>query len=259
LLSLPTINNLGEVSFSAEQNNGRRGIWFGTSGISLSNAFSSDGIFAKIGGAFLNDSGQLTFGAEEDSPPGAPGNAGIYGPSANLLTGTANGSYDGLKCQRSIQWQCREPRRKSEFVLCRRQRRTRCHSNGNPFLLIRVISTESTLARLAVSPTIKAVVFPAFRPNGNSVIFFGVNGGMLPLIEHGDLVPGHTSPVDFATVSRESINNSRQIAITVRLQDGLELVLRFDPVSVVFPDDQCPLDNRNFAWGIGGVLISTKF
>ena len=258
-LSLPTINNAGDVSFSGEQNSGRQGIWIRGSGATITNPFSSDGIFAKLGGAFLNDSRQITFGGEEDTPPSTLGNAGIYGPSANLLTGTANGfskvSLSAMNNGGNIVNLAIKANSNSGAGGNAEQG---VYLNGNPFLL-----NSGDFHRVDIS-SFQAVsindqgdvVFPAFRPNGNSVIFFGVNGGMLPLIERGDFVPGHASPVDFATVSRESINNSRQIAITVRLQDGLELVLRFDPVSVVFPDDQCPADNTKFLPGVCGCGIS---
>ncbi|RIL00816.1 MAG: hypothetical protein DCC75_13870 [Proteobacteria bacterium] len=100
------------------------------------------------------------------------------------------------------------------------------------------------------------MVFPAFRPNGRSVVFLAVQGGMIPIIETGDTLPGQSSPVQLATVSRESINNARQIALTVRLQNETELVIRLDPDGIVFPDDQCPTDNTKFEAGICGCGVS---
>src|SRR5690606_1400537 len=65
-----------------------------------------------------------------------------------------------------------------------------------------------------------------------------------------------SSPVSFIGVGREAINNKRQIALTVILEDKREFVLRLDTDELVFPNDQCPTDNAKFEPGICGCGVS---
>jgi len=249
-VSLPIINSLGQVLFVGEKNNSLKGI-FVKSGSDLLSPIDTSGIFAEIGGAFMNDSQQLTFGAAEDINPTQNN---IYGPAVNPIIGGFNGfsklslpminntgSVVALALQSTDQ-----NGQNGVFV------------NGQPVVLnAGDFQSVDVSSFQAVSMNDSGeIVFPAIRPNGNSAVFLLVSGGMITLIETGDLLPGRASPVALATVGREALNNKRQIALVVILQDGTELVARFDASNIVLPNDLCPTDNIKFNPGQCGCGVS---
>ncbi|MBX7138311.1 MAG: hypothetical protein K1X83_10030 [Oligoflexia bacterium] len=253
LVSLPTINNSGTVSFSAEYTNGAQAVLL-KSGGTFSTAVDTSGIFSKLGAAFLNNSGLLTFGAEELGPPIQ---TGIYDPAGARVIGSFSGyskvslpalNNNGTIVTMAISQTTDQAgnsingvfRNKEAFIL-----------NTGDFQRVDISAFQGVSIN-----DLGDVVFPAFHTDGTSVAFIAVAGGMLPLIQEGEFLPGHSSPVSVIGVSREAINNSRQIALSVVLADGTNLVLRLDPQGVVFPGDQCPADNTKFEPGVCGCGVS---
>ena len=201
----------------------------------------------------MNDSQQLTFGAKEDQAQFS----GIYGPAGNRVMGTFNGfAQIGLPVINNAG---------NIAVMARREISPGdlnplegVYVNGALFLENRGEFEQVDLNDFqALSMNGQGdIVFPAIRPNGNSVVFLAAMGGVVKVIEKGDLLPGYTSPVLQANVGREALNNQRQVILVVTLQDGRQLVMRFDPDQLVFSNDQCPGDNLKLVPGICGCGIT---
>lgn len=252
-VALPTINNSSTVSFSGELNNDVQGIWT-KNGATLTNSFNSEGFLAELGGAFLNDNGQITFGAKED---GATQPEGIYGPSANPIIGNFNGfaktSLPVINSNGDIVTLAQRFASSPDLTP-----ENGVYINGAPFILNTgdFDRVEISSFQAVSSNDLGDVVFPAIKANGNRAAFMAAAGRLLVLLEQGEIIPGHSSPVSFITVGREAINNQRQVALAVVLQDGTELILRLDPNNLIFSEDLCPQDNTKSDPGTCGCGVS---
>lgn len=252
-VGVPTVNNnsqgvLADVSFNGKLNNGQSGIFIFRLGSIIPSSFNSTGFFSELGSAYMNDNNAFTFGGTESASPNA---RGIYGPSGNaVLTSTNPADKFSLPVINNS----------GTIAALTTGSQNGVFINGAPYILNNTgdfITVDASGAFQGISINDAGeIVFPAIRPNGGSVAFLAIPGGMAPLIEKGDFLPGYASPVSFVSTGREAINNTRQVSLVVGLEDKSQLVLRLDTANAVFPQDKCPEDNTKFEPGICGCGVS---
>lgn len=258
LAALPSLSDTGAVFFSGSLQNGTRGIWRKAplaEGGMLTTVLDSSSTFADLGGVFSNGSEQITFGATTDSAPSA---RTVYGPGASPLLGAFNGftslSLPVINNLGDVAVLAATAMAASGSSVPRNG----VYLNGSAFIenlgdfqVVEISSFHS----VSINDE-KQMVFTALRRDGSQAVFLAANGGLLVVLQEGDLLPGFRSPVFRAEVSRQALNNRMQIALVVVLKDGTEVVLRLDPTAVTLPGDECPSDNSKFSPGVCGCGVS---
>jgi len=258
LIALPSLSDTGAVFFSGALQSGVGGIWRKaplSQGGALTTVSDTTSSYANLGGVFANASEQLTYGATLDS---SPENRAIYGPAAQPVIGAFSG-FSALSLPVI---------NKSGDIAVLAVKATTSpgavvpdnglYLNGTPF-----ITNTGEFQMVEISPFRSVslndnsqMVFAAARRDGTIGVYLAANGGLLTILQEGDILPGHSSPVFRAEVGRQAINHKMQIAMAVVLKDGTELVLRLEPTNVVLPGDQCPQDNAKFEAGVCGCGVS---
>lgn len=254
IASLPFITSDGAVYFSGTLKNGLRGIWRRLSlnlGGALELLVDDSGPFYELGGVAANTFGQYTFGATQDQ---AELNRTIFGPNGMPLIGTGDGfsklSLPVINAAGDVAVLASKAQPQAGSTVPTNG----VFLNGEPFILntgnFQMVEISS-FRSVAINDN-RQMVFAAVKDDGSSAVFLVTNGGLVTLIQEGDLIPGFSSPVFRASVGRQAINNRGDIGLALALLDGTEVVLKLGTSGISLPGDECPADNSKFTPGICG-------